>query len=54
MRTRKPEAGRGPYEDASAAALRSLRGHLELDEVGTPAGRPHVSHAFGLGAWIAA
>ncbi len=33
MRTRKPEAGRVPYEDASSAAIRSLRGHLELDEV---------------------
>ena len=32
MRTRKPEAGRVPYEDASAAAIRSLRGHLELEE----------------------
>ena len=33
MKPRKPEAGRVPYEDASSAAIRSLRGHLELDEV---------------------
>jgi hypothetical protein len=33
MRTRKHEAGRVPYEDASAAAIRSLRGHLELEEI---------------------
>ena len=33
MSTRKPEPARVPYEDASAAALRSLRGHLELEEI---------------------
>ena len=33
MKPRKPEAGRVPYEDASSAAIRSLRGYLELDEV---------------------
>ncbi len=33
MRTRKPEADRVPYEGASAAAIRSLRGHLELEEI---------------------
>ena len=33
MSTRKPAPGRIPYEDASAAAIRSLRGHLELDEI---------------------
>ena len=34
MRTRKPEAGRVPYEDASAAAATPvLRGHLELEEI---------------------
>ncbi len=32
MKARKPAAARVPYEDASAAAIRSLRGHLELDE----------------------
>jgi hypothetical protein len=33
MTTRKPAAGGVPYEDASAAAIRSLRGHLELEEI---------------------
>lgn len=33
MRRRKPQAGRVPYEDAGAAAIRSLRGHLELEEI---------------------
>src|SRR5271167_2770549 len=33
MRTRKPEAGRVPFEDASSAAIRRLRGHLELEEI---------------------
>lgn len=33
MKMRKPEAGRVPYEDASAAAVRGLRGHLELEEI---------------------
>jgi|SRR5271157_6015586 len=33
MKPRKPAAARVPYEDASAAAIRSLRGHLELEEI---------------------
>ncbi len=33
MAARKPESGRVPFEDPSAAALRALRGHLELDEI---------------------
>ncbi len=33
MSTRKPKPGKVPYEDASAAAVRTLRGHLELDEI---------------------
>jgi len=33
MKARKPAAERVPYEDASAAAIRNLRGHLELDEI---------------------
>src|SRR5271166_5560894 len=33
MRTRKPGTGRLPYEDARSAAIRSLRGHLELEEI---------------------
>jgi hypothetical protein len=32
MRTRKPAAEGVPYEDARSAAIRSLRGHLELEE----------------------
>jgi hypothetical protein len=52
MRTRKPEAGRVPYEDASSAALRSLRGHLELEEIeaalGSTGRRGSQSPAGGL------
>ena len=33
MKPRKPAAARVPYEDASSAAIRSLRGHLELEEI---------------------
>jgi hypothetical protein len=33
MRTSKPGPGRVPFEDANASAIRSLRGHLELDEI---------------------
>jgi hypothetical protein len=33
MKPRKPTAGGIPYEDARSAAIRSLRGHLELEEI---------------------
>lgn len=33
MKSKKPEAGRVPFQDASSAAIRSLRGHLELEEI---------------------
>src|SRR5271166_3977441 len=33
MKTTKPAAERVPYEDARSAAIRSLRGHLELEEI---------------------
>ena len=33
VKMRKTDSGRVPYEDAGAAALRNLRGHLELDEI---------------------
>jgi hypothetical protein len=33
MRTSKPGPGRVPFEDASSAAVRRLRGHLELEEI---------------------
>ncbi len=33
MKTRNPGAQGIPYEDASAATVRSLRGHLELEEI---------------------
>ena len=32
MRTRKHEPEKPPFEDVGSAAIRSLRGHLELDE----------------------
>ncbi len=33
MNTPKPPAGKVPFEDPSAAAIRKLRGHLELQEI---------------------
>jgi hypothetical protein len=33
VRSRKPEVERVPFEDESSAAVRSLRGHLELEEI---------------------